>query len=679
MTALGSLAFEPVLPIWLLATLTIATLVACLITGGLSGGLRGLATLIVALLALQPQTQTEERERLPDEAIALIDRSSSMTLDTRGADAQRALAALTAQSPGNLRWRTVAVQQPAQGGGTRLFETLDQALARTSSDRLAGVVVITDGVVHDQPDLERLRKLDRPVHVLLAGDRSMSDRRLELVRSPEFGLVGKSVTVAVRFAASSAEPAVLNWAIDARPQPPITLRPGETKKLPIPLTRRGVHRVDMNLARAPGEAVTVNNDASVSISAIREKLKVLLVSGTPYPGARLWRDILKGDGSIDLMHFTILRLPTSIDPTPVDELSLIPFPVDQLFEQHLHTFDLVVFDRFGALDLLPPEYLENVTQFVERGGGLLLTTGQELARPDNLATTTLAAILPIRPTGQILRMPFRFTLTDLGRRHPVTNALEPAWGQGRAWGRWDEQAGATLVGDLQLLATGAQSSPLLLLSRKGKGRVATLLSDQVWFWARDIDGGGPRDELFRRLIHWLMQEPELAEEILRVTAERSTGLIERQSLKSDAMAAQIQDPQGVGQSIDLPAAADGKRRARFPLTRPGRYTVEAGGQTATLFWQGPDPIELRQVTPTDERLRPVTRATNGRLSWLSGGNPQVRRTSPNAQTHGADWIGLQSNDAGRLLSVRRDPLIPPLAALGLAFGLIGVAWAIERR
>jgi len=684
------LAVEPLLPLWLLAIPMLMALLAAAVQvvrgRWLAGGLRLLAAALVGLVALSPMQRNEVRTLLADQALAVIDRSGSMGFDTRGRMAEAALAKLVAQHPEGLSWRVEGTRTGAGDGdgaaastGTRLAETLERGLARMPADRLAGVVVISDGLAHDGADLAALRTLGRPVHLLLAGDPDLPDRRLTLTSAPDFGLVGTTAMIGVRLDGPGA--ADLRWSVNGRAQRAVPLAAGQTTQLRVRLDRRGPHRIELEVPALAGEKVTANNFASLSINAVRERLNVLLVSGVPYLGGRLWRDVLKGDGSIDLMHFTILRLPTSLDPTPVDEMALIPFPVDQLFGEHLSRFDLIILDRFGSLELLPDYYFDNMVRFVQQGGGLLVTAGPEFARAYTLSSTALDGILPVRPTGKVSRLPYRLALTDTGRRHPVTAALLAQWsgaGGSRPWGQWDEQIDADARSGL-VLAQGAGNRPLLVLAHEQKGRVATLLSDQLWLWARGVDGGGPRDALLKRLIHWLMQEPELNEEQIALEAQGAQGVVSRQTLSRDVMSAQLRLPDGSTRRVDLPLAETGWRTARFALTAPGRYTVEAGGRTAAMVWQGADPLENLDVVPTASRLAPLVAATGGAVHGLERGLPALRRIAPGTRAGGGDWIGLVRNNAGRLLAVERRPLIPPVPGLLLALGALLAAWAVERR
>ena len=153
---------------------------------------------------------------------------------------------------------------------------------------------------------------------------------------------------------------------------------------------------------------------------MRDRLRVLLVSGEPHAGERTWRNLLKSDAAVDLIHFTILRPPDKFDGVPVDELSLIAFPTQELFMERIDDFDLIIFDRYSVRGILPPEYYMNIAQYVEDGGAILVSAGPEMASVESLNLSPLGPILPARPTGRVIDQPFTPRLTADGRRHPVT-------------------------------------------------------------------------------------------------------------------------------------------------------------------------------------------------------------------------------------------------------------------
>ena len=289
--------------------------------------------------------------------------------------------------------------------------------------------------------------------------------------------------------------------------------------------------MELSAAPGPSELTLQNNRAVVSVSGVRDRLRVLLVSGQPHAGERVWRNLLKADPSVDLVHFTILRPPEKQDGTPINELSLIAFPARDLFNDKLSSFDLVIFDRYGEQGILPMIYFENIAQYVENGGALLVSSGPEFAGPTSIYRTPLASVLPAQPTGEIITQAFKPQVTQLGLAHPVTRDLAGSNGDNVAatWGRWFRLIGAMPVSG-QTVMSGPGNKPLLVLDQVKKGRVAEILSDQTWLWARGFEGGGPQAELLRRLAHWLMKEPELEAESLSAAVADGEIVVTRRTM-----------------------------------------------------------------------------------------------------------------------------------------------------
>ena len=672
----ADVVLAPWLPTWavlLLALLLAAAVLLALWQAPRIAWSRALVAVAALVLLLNPVRRIEEREARPDIAVAIVDRSASMEVGKRRAQVDDALRKLRAQSPG-VEWQVVEVP-PTPGQGTRLLPALDQALRGIPADRLAGTVMLTDGIVRDTPDAGLLPP-GRPFHLLIAGSRDLRDRRLTVTRLPPYSVVGRpaSITLVVDDGPRGKGSARLDWQVNGVAQPSRDVPVGEPVTLPVPIERRGAVEVALSVAPlAGGEATLVNNRALVQLNGVRDRLRVLLVSGVPYPGGRVWRDILKADPNIDLVHFTILRLPTSYDPTPSEQLALIPFPVEELFEQSLDRFDLVIFDRFGLTELLSPLYFVRLADYVRAGGGMLVVAGDEFGEPGGLADSALAEVLPARVAGPPLDRRFVPQLTDVGRRHPVTASLPAAW-RGGDWGPWGEQADVTQTRG-QLLMTGADNRPLLLLDRVGKGRVGLLASTHVWWWARGIGGGGPREELLRRVSHWLMQEPDLAEDRLDVRAVGRTLDIVARGLELPDRAF-VTAPDGSARTFSLTPRQDGTARVSVNVGSDGLYRVDAGGQRR--FVLAGDVAELSELRPRSTPLDRLAQASAGGAFWLDRGVPTVSRVDAGGDHAGSDWLGLVRNRGGQLTGIREEPLLPPAVAWSILTALLALAWWRER-
>ncbi len=370
----------------------------------------------------------------------------------------------------------------------------------------------------------------------------------------------------------------------------------------------------------------------VVIDGIREKLRVLLVSGEPHAGERTWRNLLKSDAGVDLVHFTILRPPEKQDGTPINELSLIAFPTRELFQVKIREFDLIIFDRYAQQGVLPLIYFENIARYVRNGGALLIAAGPEHATSASINDTPLETILPAAPTGDVMERPFHARVSDTGRRHPVTRALPGMAAEGNPqWSRWfrliesrQPAQGAMTVMD------GPDQRPVLLLTRQGEGRVALLLSDHIWLWARGFEGGGPHLELLRRLSHWLMKEPELEEESLRLAvrgrqlAVELQTMAERPETRADPPLRRQRHRGHAGRRAG-PLARPGRHHRTRPLARPGRPPHAPHqcrpAQSARIH---------TDVTSTTRLLEPLVRATGGGIWRVSetGALSAPRRPPP---------------------------------------------------
>ncbi len=684
---LGAIVLSPHVPWAVIIVLgTLAVVVVVLGAMGRAGGWPWRAAVLALLVLglLNPTAVREEREALDDIAIVIVDQSRSQTIGERGRETQKALAELTArlgQRRGlDTRVVTVGDSSAARDGGTRLFEALDRALGQISVDRASGVILITDGQIHDIP--ERLPGgLTAPVHVLLTGSRAETDRRLTVIEAPRYGIVGKPLTMKIRVDDSSrGGPGRLPWgalvevSVEGETVFSQSVRTGADITVPFELTHAGASIIEVTASPLDGELTTENNKALLSVNGVRDRLRVLLVSGEPHAGERVWRNLLKADPAVDLVHFTILRTPQDFNLTPVEELSLIAFPTRELFEEKLYDFDLVIFDRYRLRNVLPARYLANVSLYVEYGGALLIAAGPEFAGSFSLYGTTLRDVLPARPTRRVIERGFRPQLTTIGRRHPVTAALVP---EGAApWGRWFRQIDATAVrGDV--IMTGADERPLLVLDRVGEGRVAQLLSDHAWLWARGLEGGGPQAELLRRLAHWLMKEPDLEEEALLAEADGDRIAIERRSLGEAVAPVTVTGPGGFEAEVTLERRGEGHFEGSVAAAEPGLYRLSDGSHEVQAIVGDIGSLETASVHATADLVAPIVSASGGAVHWLEDGVvPDIRFITPGRRTHGKGWIALHSRGQYRVTGFQEYPLAPPWLLLLLVIG--GLLWAWRR-
>lgn len=686
-----SLHFAPLLPVWLIALL--AALGLGLAVAGLFLRARGAVLRLLALGALifalaHPVLLEEERAPERDVALVVLDQSASQTIGDRLAQGDKALGALTRTLDADTTLETRVLRLGQAPNGTMLFGPASERLADVSRDRLAGVVLITDGEVHDVPADAHAAGFDAPVHVLITGKKGERDRKLTVLRAPIFGIVGEPIELALRVDDFGAEtlsgPARLTIYVDGRERESRYVDVGKSEVVPLILDHGGQNVIEAEVEPGADELTLANNHVAIATHGVRDRLRVLLVTGEPHAGERTWRNLLKADPSVDLVHFTILRPPEKQDGTPIDELSLIAFPTRELFAEKLGEFDLIIFDRYRRRGVLPLVYLANVADYVENGGALLDAAGPSFATSLSLYRTPLAAILPAQPTGDIVEQGFRVKLTPNGLRHPVTADLSGTTSNAEAspaWGRWFRLIGTNAISGATLLA-GPDEKPALVLDRVGQGRVAQLLSDQSWLWARGFEGGGPQAELLRRLAHWLMKEPDLEEESLTAEARGGTLYIARRTMTDSPPPVLVTTPTGAERTVFLTPADPGLFRGSAPAAEQGLYRLDDGILSAVAAAGPLNPQEFADVRATELKLEPVAHATGGGVIWLQDlarEAPVLRRVRPGRDAAGKDWIGLRENGRYTVKSVSQRALLEPLAALALIGILLVLAWRRESR
>lgn len=686
-----NLVFAPLLPWWAIAALGAGALLVLLIGAarGQSGAwLRALAATFTLAALTGPSLLREKRAPQKTVVAVVADRSESQSFGARTAQTDAAVKALeTAFSRfGDIDLRIVSAAKVTGGdNGTRLFGALAETLKDTPPERVGGAILVTDGVVHDIPAQVAALGFSAPVHALITGRINECDRRIELVEAPRFGIVGKDQIVRARVVDSGGDNARAPISVrrDGETLPTYSPVPGDIVNIPVRIAHGGPNIVELEIPPVPGELTLVDNKAVVPIEGVRDRLKVLLVSGEPNPGERTWRNLLRADANVELVHFTILRPPDKLDLTPASELSLIAFPTADLFGRKINEFDLIIFDRYSNQTLLPSIYFENIQRFVERGGAFLAAVGPDYASSRGLYYSPLESILPAKPDGALFEQAFRARVSKAGARHPVTRGLAGAKAEPPGWGDWFRQVDADLVkGDA--IMSGANDRPLLVLSREGKGRVALLLSDQIWLWARGYDGGGPHADLTRRLAHWLMKEPDLEEEALRATAHGHDVSIERQTLKDAVSAVKAVAPSGEMKEITVTQGEPGLWRSHFEAQESGLWRFESDDLTTLVNVGPPNPREFREVASTTEKLRPLADTTGGSVRRLSSDTdaitmPRIVELRDANRYAGADWIGVRQTGASTLVGVETTPLGTGLWTMLLLFGAVTAAWAWEGR
>ncbi|MFQ6551412.1 hypothetical protein AAD018_003595 [Aestuariibius insulae] len=686
----GTLIFNPLLE-WMLiyAVAGVAVLaVGLALWRGLRGWwLRGLAGAMLVLALVNPSLQQEERAPLSDIVMLVVDRSASQRIADRPAQTEAALRQLTQEIEArpNTQLRIVEVGDGEGDEGTRLMAALQEAIAEEPRARIAGILAITDGRVHD---FEQAPDLPAPFHTLLTGEEDDWDRRLVVQNAPAFAILGESVDLTVRIEDQGEAPegtlADLTIAVDENPPMTFQVPLGQDVQLPVTLPHGGRNVLQFTTPAMEGELTDRNNVAVVSINGVRDRLRVLLVSGEPHPGERTWRNLLKSDSSVDLVHFTILRPPEKEDGVRVDELSLIAFPTRELFLDKIDEFDLIIFDRYKRRGILLPQYFENIRSYVERGGAVLVAAGPDFASADSLYRSALGSILPARPTARVLEDGFLPRLTDEGERHPVTEGLTDGF-EGEAdeespgWGRWFrliELADTTGTTVLQ----GVGERPLLVLNRVGEGRVALLASDHAWLWSRGYEGGGPQLELLRRLAHWMMKEPELEEEAFSAEANGLEVTVRRRTMETELDETTWQSADGEPVALGMEEVRPGLFEGQFTAPEIGLYQITDGAERTVVALGPSAPREFEETISTGEILEPLTdEMRGGTVRLAEAGIPSVRDVRAGRTASGRGWVGITPREAYRTADLTIFSLVPPWLLLILSGLFLIGAWIREGR
>nr|WP_325248441.1 hypothetical protein [Amylibacter sp.] len=688
-------AFTPLIPQPLLTGFAVVCLVfVALATWRRLPGwwLRALGLVIVLGALAQPVIRQEERENLSNIVFVVVDNTESQSVDVRPEQIAQGVEALRAEigTLEDFETRIIEVENDpsAADDGSMVLTALAKAASEVASNRIAGALLMTDGQIHDAQVLD---SFPAPVHVVLTGQDNDWDRRLVITNAPAFAIVGEPVTLQVRVEDQGAVPeavrgrAHLQISVDGEAPQDFEVEVGRQFELPLTLPHGGINVLQFNVTPEDGELTDRNNAAVLSINGVRDRLRVLLVSGEPHAGERTWRNLLKSDSAVDLVHFTILRSPDKQDGVPVRELSLIAFPTRELFLEKIDEFDLIIFDRYRRRGILPNRYMQNVAEYVRRGGAVLVASGPAFGGPESIARTPLNSVLPAQPTARIIEKGFVPKISELGQRHPVTEGLDdfaprPTAEDGTpGWGRWFRLI-ETVPTQGQTVMTGADDKPLLVLDRVDEGRIAMLMSDHAWLWSRGFEGGGPQLELLRRLAHWTMKEPELEEERISGTVQGNRVTVTRRSLTEDREPITVTGPDGTETVLETQEVTPGRWVGTFQGEENGLYRLNDGDLKAVVAIGPTAPREFEQTMADATALQPIMAATGGGVLRLEDyAAPQLRTVREGRTAAGRGWLGVTPRNAYLATDIRQTPLLPAWVLLLLVAGLMVAAWRREGR
>ena len=676
------------MPLWLISFIAATT--AIFIIWGLLRAVRGAwlraaAWAAITLALFNPSIVSEDREKLKSILAVVVDNTASQKLDGREQQTEEIRKIVKARigKLDEFEIREIFIRDQISSTtdvSTALFKGLKSALQDVPPEQIGGAIFITDGQVHDIPTTTKLLGFDAPIHALVTGKKNERDRRISIVNAPRFGVVGQTVTLSFRVeqrGIENNEPIEVTILVDGEEFSVEEVSPNEISEIDLDVPHGGKTIIELRAAQVADEISLINNKVYSTLNGIRENLRVLLVSGEPHAGERTWRNLLKSDASVDLVHFTILRPPEKQDGTPINQLSLIAFPTRELFVEKIDEFDLIIFDRYSRRGVLPTLYFDNIARYVEDGGAVLIATGPEFAQRGSIAQTPLQRILPATPSGEVVEKGFLPTVSQLGEKHPVTRGLKSPNLKKPKWSPWFRSIGSdTVSGDT--IMTTSQDQPLLVLKHAGEGRIALLLSDHVWLWARGFQGGGPHVKLLRHLAHWLMKEPELDEERLTAKSNGEQIFIRRQSLNEEVGDISITTPTGKLLTVTPTQISPGIFEAQYQADDLGLYQIESEEHRALTHVGPANPREFTQVVSTTKLLNPLLSQTGGAVIRATNTNvPRIIAVGTTSSTSGKGWIGLHNTNTTLLKGVNSLPLFSGLLGLALLLLTMAGMWARE--
>lgn len=677
-----SIHFAPLIPVELLALfagLVLILLAISLIKARHLTLWRTLAAGIFLLVLANPSLLEEERQGVKDVALIVADQSPSQNIGERSDKTEAALNNIINQlsDAENLDVRLARTPQDASilTQETRIFDTIENKLSDIPESRRSGVIVVTDGQIHDVPAASDHNAGFGPLHFLLSGEQDERDRQIKVTKAPAYGLVGQDVEMTFQVVDTDNTTqnnalVRLRWGSDEKRALYVPI--GENYSVQLPIDNAGQNVFELEVDTVPGELTETNNKTALVINGVRDRLKVLLVSGQPHNGGRTWRDMLTADPGVDLVHFTILREPDKLDRTPQRELSLIAFPFRELFDIKLYDFDLIIFDRYQLNRIMPTYYFSNIARYVREGGALLVSSGPSFVNEFSIYNTELKNILPGSPAGKVTERAFTPTLTTIGLNHPVTMDFKAAE---QTWGPWLRQI-SVIPDSGDTVLNGLNNQPLMILDRVGKGRVAQIASDQIWLWSRGYLGGGPQRDLLRRTAHWLMKEPELDENGLDASLYDDEILIRRRSLIDNEMDVTVIYPDRAEEMITLSREGDvGWLTGKITANQTGIYTISDGTQDHFVIAGALNTPEMESVITTDERVTDIAKLSGGSTRWLST-NPNINvRLLPEGRKYsGINWIGLKRNNDYIVTGVKNRPFLPAWLSLVLVLSFAIWMW-----
>ncbi len=618
---------------------------------------------------LNVQNVTLEQEQLPTDVVILVDRSASQSLGDRTSVTNTTLTNLTqklAAFPG------ISIRISEIGSGETNIVSEIQSLSFDTG----AVFALTDGQAHDA-DMAGNIDSNIPIHVLVSGHREEFDRRIVVEQFPRFGMIDESQKIRIRLEdngniPSGKNPVPVTISQDGKILRTVAVIPGAVTDISVTLPKNGENVFLLETAEIKGELTPLNNRALVSVEGLRPRMNVLIISGSPDHGQRNLHDLFKSDSNVKLVHFSTLRKPEKQDATPLKELALSPFPAHEIFGEAFNTVDLIVLNRYEDIGLVHMPYLDRIVERVRQGAGLMVISGPEYAGEKSLYNTPLAKILPASPNGKVTENTFRPDVTETGKRHPATRHLA---GEHGVWHRSID----TTSQPATIMMQTEGGKPLLVMNREKKGRVAMLLSDQAWLWARGHDGGGPYSGLIGNTARWLLQDSTMEEESLRIQSRDNTLVVEQQTMDQNGSPVMIRTPSGKALTLETTPSEPGLWQAIIPTEEHGIYSAESTGRQLSkvfAYVEPSNPREFESPISTLDILRPLSKKSGGIVTRMvddSGAAIDIKIAAQDkpGETTTTDKFNIRMNTKSITTGEERQPVIPDYLMLAGIIGLFG--------
>jgi uncharacterized membrane protein len=625
--------------------------------------LRAATALGALAVAAQPVWLTEKLVEREGELVVLVDGSRSMSIDDRR-DTTAALLERWADEPAGANagvFRFGAGLEPAtldepgepNADDTRIYQAIDELLAGDPDRRIGAMVIVSDGADRSGRAPEEVHGVR--VHTVAVGETELRDDSLVEVEADALGFLREPLRVHVvvrsRGGSSPALPVQLRDDSSVLDEALVSFGPDGRAEADLEFvpSRLGRNVLRVSIPTATDDRVPENNERAFLVRVARDRLRVLLVAGEPSWDERYLRRFLKRDPAIDLISFFILRTSADLTMADPDELALIPFPTDELFREHLGSFDLVIFQNFDFAPYEMAGYLPAIADYVRRGGSFAMLGGELSFASGNYVGSPIEAILPVEmprdAAGEsaLVLGPFSPVLVDELSRHPLVALLPDAAHNRDAWARLAPLEGMNrLEGPrneaLVLLThprartrTGAPA-PVLAVGEAGRGRTLALSTDTSWRWGITTAGttgdASAYDRFWDRALRWLSRDPSL--DPVRVTTDRERygpgAAIRVEALLRDErylpiatedVKLSIVEPSGETHDVaDTRTDAEGGARAELEApARPGGYRVvvsrgsEVLGEEPFVVEVGGD--ELAEPDARPDLLRALSESTGG--------------------------------------------------------------------